>query len=101
MTAWRRERRVRWTPLRPPGGPCALAAPPGPAVPSRRRRAAPHRDRGRAARPAGVGLAEGGFVGVDVFFVISGFLFTQVLVRELDATGAISLARFFAAASSA
>jgi peptidoglycan/LPS O-acetylase OafA/YrhL len=45
---------------------------------------------------AGVGLAEGGFVGVDVFFVISGFLITQVLVRELDATGSISLARFFA-----
>ena len=45
---------------------------------------------------AGVGLAQGGFVGVDVFFVISGFLITQVLVRELDATGAISLARFFA-----
>jgi peptidoglycan/LPS O-acetylase OafA/YrhL len=45
---------------------------------------------------AGVGLAQGGFVGVDVFFVISGFLITQVLVRELEATGAISLARFFA-----
>jgi len=45
---------------------------------------------------AGVGLAEGGFTGVDVFFVISGFLITQVLVRELDRTGAISLTRFFA-----
>src|SRR5687768_1135332 len=45
---------------------------------------------------AGVGLAEGGFAGVDVFFVISGFLITQVLVRELDRTGAISLTRFFA-----
>ena len=45
---------------------------------------------------AGVGLAEGGFAGVDVFFVISGFLITGVLVRELDATGTISLARFFA-----
>ena len=43
-----------------------------------------------------VGLAEGGFAGVDVFFVISGFLITGVLVRELDRTGSISLARFFA-----
>ena len=45
---------------------------------------------------AGVGIAEGGFAGVDVFFVISGFLITQVLVRELDRTGGISLTRFFA-----
>ena len=45
---------------------------------------------------AGVGAVEGGFSGVDVFFVISGFLITQVLVREIDRTGAISLTRFFA-----
>ena len=45
---------------------------------------------------AGVGVAAGGFAGVDVFFVISGYLITQVLVRELEATGAISLTRFFA-----
>jgi peptidoglycan/LPS O-acetylase OafA/YrhL len=45
---------------------------------------------------SGVGLAEGGFAGVDVFFVISGFLITQVLVRELDRTGTVSLTRFFA-----
>ena len=31
-----------------------------------------------------------------MFFVISGFLITQVLVRELDRTGGISLTRFFA-----
>ncbi|WP_371151685.1 acyltransferase family protein [Buchananella felis] len=38
----------------------------------------------------------GGFVGVDVFFVISGFLITSHLLKELDATGRIRLVRFYA-----
>jgi peptidoglycan/LPS O-acetylase OafA/YrhL len=37
----------------------------------------------------------GGFVGVDVFFVISGFLIGGLLWKELDETGTISLGRFY------
>jgi peptidoglycan/LPS O-acetylase OafA/YrhL len=38
----------------------------------------------------------GGFVGVDVFFVISGFLITSLLLRENAETGRISISGFYA-----
>ncbi|MEZ2126361.1 MULTISPECIES: acyltransferase family protein [unclassified Sinorhizobium] len=39
-------------------------------------------------------IFRGGFVGVDIFFVISGFLITGIIIEELD-KGRFSLARFY------
>jgi peptidoglycan/LPS O-acetylase OafA/YrhL len=44
---------------------------------------------------AGVGGFPGGYVGVDVFFVISGYLITRILLRELEC-GDYSVLRFYA-----
>lgn len=41
-------------------------------------------------------LFTGGFTGVDVFFVISGYVITQLLLREYHETGAMLLHRFYA-----
>lgn len=43
---------------------------------------------------AGFHLFSGGFVGVDVFFVISGYLITTIIISEMDA-GRFSLIRFY------
>jgi peptidoglycan/LPS O-acetylase OafA/YrhL len=45
---------------------------------------------------AGVTQVAGGYVGVDVFFVISGFLITSLMLREHAREGRIALGRFYA-----
>ncbi|MEP7077105.1 MAG: acyltransferase [Acidobacteriota bacterium] len=40
-------------------------------------------------------IVQGGFLGVDIFFVLSGFLITSILLSEQDATGTIDLKNFF------
>ena len=45
---------------------------------------------------ARVGPFDGGYVGVDVFFVISGFVITGLLVAEAQARGRVSLVGFYA-----
>jgi peptidoglycan/LPS O-acetylase OafA/YrhL len=45
---------------------------------------------------AGLPPVTGGFIGVDVFFVISGFLITRLLVYECRRTGTINILDFYA-----
>ena len=44
---------------------------------------------------SGFSMFSGGFVGVDVFFVISGYLITRLLVAEIDRNGRINFANFY------
>lgn len=43
-----------------------------------------------------IGVCDSGFIGVDVFFVISGFLITTLLLREKETTGKIDIRAFWA-----
>jgi peptidoglycan/LPS O-acetylase OafA/YrhL len=40
-------------------------------------------------------LFKGGFVGVDIFFVISGYLITSIILKELVTTGSFSFKHFY------
>ena len=42
------------------------------------------------------GVLDGGFIGVDVFFVISGFLITALAITEIEREGQLGLGAFWA-----
>jgi peptidoglycan/LPS O-acetylase OafA/YrhL len=44
---------------------------------------------------AGISAFSGGFIGVDVFFVLSGYLVTQLLLRDFRAAGRVDFRRFY------
>jgi peptidoglycan/LPS O-acetylase OafA/YrhL len=48
-----------------------------------------------ACAVSGLGWVRGGFIGVSVFFTLSGFLITSLLLREHDHGGSIDVGRFW------
>ena len=44
---------------------------------------------------AGIDWVPGGFLGVDVFFVLSGFLITSLILEEYDRSGRVDFKRFY------
>ncbi|SOD73416.1 peptidoglycan/LPS O-acetylase OafA/YrhL [Jatrophihabitans sp. GAS493] len=81
-----------------PGRPSADSSKPDSAAPSR------FRSDIEGLRAVAVGLVianhafhwpTGGYIGVDVFYVISGYLITRILTREIRETGTLSLSAFY------
>jgi len=46
-------------------------------------------------KPISFSILTGGYLGVDIFFVLSGFLITSLLVEEIEMTGTLSFRRFY------
>ena len=40
-------------------------------------------------------MMPGGFIGVDIFYVISGYLITGLILREIEKTGRLDLSAFY------